>query len=73
MTGMGEVTPIGDPVALAEAITRILEQPDDYLKPRSFIEDIFSLDRTVSAYEALFDGLAPDQAQAQQRAEVREA
>ena len=73
MTGMGEVTPIGDPAALAEAITRIVEQPDDYLKPRSFIGDIFSLDRTVSAYEALFDRLAPEQAQAQQQAEVREA
>jgi glycosyltransferase involved in cell wall biosynthesis len=73
MTGMGEVTPIGEPAALAEAIMRIIGQPEDYLKPRCLIDDAFSLDRTVSGYEALFDELVPEQAQTRQQAEVREA
>jgi glycosyltransferase involved in cell wall biosynthesis len=73
MTGMGEVTPIGDPAALAESIQRILAQPDDYRRPRSLIDDAFSLDRTVTGYEALFDDLVPRQARTQRQAEVREA
>jgi glycosyltransferase involved in cell wall biosynthesis len=73
MTGMGEVMPIGDPAALAEAVIRIIGQPDDYLKPRSLINDAFSLDRTVSGYEALFDELVPEQVRTRQQAEVREA
>ena len=57
MTGMGEVAPIGDSEALAESIIRIIKQPEDYAKPRSYIEDTFSLDRTVSGYEKLFGKL----------------
>ena len=64
MTGMGEVTPIGDSDALAEAILRILHNPGDYRRPRPAIEDTFSLERTVAAYEALFAGLAGPPAQA---------
>jgi len=73
MTGMGEVTPIGDPVALAEAITRIIRHPDQYTRPRSLIEDTFSLDRTVSGYEELFDNLVPGQVMAGKQIEAREA
>ena len=72
MTGMGEVVPIGDSGALAEAILRILQQPSDYTKPRRLIEDTFSLERTVSGYEALFEALAPGRVQARQPAEARE-
>ncbi|MEJ2734768.1 MAG: glycosyltransferase family 4 protein [Anaerolineae bacterium] len=72
MTGMGEVTPIGDSEALAEAILRILQQPDDYVRPRGLIEDAFSLGRTVSGYEALFEALEDGQTQASQPAKVRE-
>jgi glycosyltransferase involved in cell wall biosynthesis len=64
MTGMGEVTPIGDSDALAEAILRVLHKPGDYCRPRAAIEDTFSLERTVSAYEALFERLAGPPAQA---------
>ncbi len=73
MTGMGEVTPIGDPDELAEAITRIIRHPDNYARPRNLIEDTFSLDRTVSGYEELFDELFAEQAQTESRAEAREA
>ncbi len=62
MTGMGEVTPIGDSDAVAEAIIRVIQQPDDYARPRKFIEDTFSLERTVSGYVALFEALETGQA-----------
>jgi glycosyltransferase involved in cell wall biosynthesis len=57
MTGMGEVVPIGDADALAESILRIIAHPDQFHRPRSQIEDAFSLERTVAGYEALFDSL----------------
>jgi len=72
MTGMGAVTPIGDPVELAEAIMCILRQPDEYACPRSIIEDTFSLERTVSGYEALFDDLVSKQVQGGEQEEARE-
>jgi len=58
MTGMGEVVPIGDSVALADAILRIIQHPAEYRRPRSVIEDSFSLERTVAGYEAVFTALA---------------
>jgi glycosyltransferase involved in cell wall biosynthesis len=57
MTGMGEVTPIGDSEGLADAILRVIRQPQDYSRPRRQIEDTFSLERTVAGYEALFEAL----------------
>ncbi len=72
MTGMGEVTPIGDAIGLAEAIIRILRRRDEYARPRSFIEDTFSLERTVSSYEALFYDLLPEHARAGGPEEARQ-
>ena len=72
MTGMGEVVPIGDSEELAEAIIRIIQAPDDYHRSRRFIEDIFSLERTVSGYEALFETLVTHRVSASQPAQVRE-
>jgi glycosyltransferase involved in cell wall biosynthesis len=57
MTGMGEVTPIGDSAALGKAILRIIGHPENYRRPRRLIEETFSLDRTVTGYEALFEAL----------------
>jgi glycosyltransferase involved in cell wall biosynthesis len=57
MTGMGEIVPVGDAAALAEAILRILEHPEGYRRPRSEIEAAFSVEQTVSGYEALFASL----------------
>jgi glycosyltransferase involved in cell wall biosynthesis len=54
MTRMGEVVPIGDSRALAESIIRVIQGKHDYLRPRAEIADIFSLDNTVTSYEALF-------------------
>jgi glycosyltransferase involved in cell wall biosynthesis len=72
MTGMGEVTPIGDSAALAEAIIRIIRQPDDYVRPRDVIADTFSLERTVLGYEALFEELVTGQVRSCQTLEARE-
>jgi glycosyltransferase involved in cell wall biosynthesis len=72
MTGMGAVTAIGDSEDLARAIIRIIEHPDDYSRPRHLIEDTFSLERTVSSYEDLFEALTSAQVQAGQPAEARE-
>jgi glycosyltransferase involved in cell wall biosynthesis len=62
MTGMGEVTPIGDSAALAEAILRVIQHPEDYSRPRRLIEDTFSLERTVTGYEELFEALVAGRA-----------
>ncbi len=55
MTGMGEVTPIGDGVALADAVTRILTNKSHYVRPRDEIAHIFDLNRTADMYETLFE------------------
>jgi glycosyltransferase involved in cell wall biosynthesis len=55
MTGMGEIVPVADAEALAAGIVRVLAAPWRYLKPPAEIRHIFDLDRTVSAYERLFE------------------
>ena len=62
MTGMGEVTPIGEAQPLAEAIIRVIKNPDSYAQPRQVIADTFSLKRTVCSYEELFEALISGQA-----------
>jgi len=60
-TGMGEVVPVGDSVALAEAILRIVnnrqESKGKYTRPQREIAARFSTERTAAGYEALFEGL----------------
>jgi glycosyltransferase involved in cell wall biosynthesis len=57
MTGMGEVTPIGDHLALAQAINRILADKTAYQKDAHLIAASFSPDQTASEYVRLFEGL----------------
>jgi glycosyltransferase involved in cell wall biosynthesis len=57
MTGMGEVVPIGDSAALAEAVIRVLDDKMKYTRPRSDIEAQFSTPRTAELYEKLFEDL----------------
>jgi glycosyltransferase involved in cell wall biosynthesis len=57
MTGMGEVVPIRDSAALAEAIIRVLRDRERYLRPRAEIEALFSTERTAERYEGLFEEL----------------
>jgi glycosyltransferase involved in cell wall biosynthesis len=56
-TGMGEITPPGDAAALADAVARVLDQPEAYRRRRSTIEREYALGTTVRRYEALFKRL----------------
>ncbi|MFQ5342180.1 MAG: glycosyltransferase [Anaerolineae bacterium] len=55
MTGMGEIAPIRDSEALAEAMLKVLTRPESYLRPREEIARIFDMNRTLSDYERLFE------------------
>lgn len=57
MTGMGEVTEVGDAAALAEAIISILSHPEGYIKPAGLISDSFTPDQTAAEYVRLFEAL----------------
>jgi glycosyltransferase involved in cell wall biosynthesis len=53
-TGMGEVVPVGDSPALADALCRVLTDRDRYRRPRSEVALRFGLDQCLDRYEALF-------------------
>jgi glycosyltransferase involved in cell wall biosynthesis len=54
---MGEVVPIGDAAALADASLRVLRDPAAYRKPREEIAARFSTAATAQHYERLFERL----------------
>ena len=53
--GMGEIVPIGDSAALAEALIRILSEPEKYRSDPEVIEKEYEPDTIAAAYENLFD------------------
>ncbi len=55
LTGMGEVVKIGDSRSLAAGIIKVLTQRKKYLRPRTEIEQIFSLSKTLEGYDQLFN------------------
>jgi glycosyltransferase involved in cell wall biosynthesis len=57
ITGMGELVPLRDSKALAEAILKIFEQPRSYIKDSAQIAGRFSPLRCAQRYESLFQGL----------------
>lgn len=57
MTGMGEVTAVGDHNALAEAIIKILDDKTAYQRDSQLIGATFSPDETAKAYVQLFQKL----------------
>ena len=57
MTGMGEVVPIGDHEALAEALIRVLDDKERYRRPGDLIAASFSPEQTAQAYVRLFQQL----------------
>ncbi|RMH01537.1 MAG: glycosyltransferase family 1 protein [Chloroflexi bacterium] len=57
MTGMGEVTAVGDHVALAEAINKILDDVDGYRREADLIAASFSPQQTAQEYVKLFTRL----------------
>jgi glycosyltransferase involved in cell wall biosynthesis len=56
-TGMGEVVPVGNSQALAEAIIRVVRSRNAYARPRGEIANRWSTERTAAEYEALFERL----------------
>jgi glycosyltransferase involved in cell wall biosynthesis len=54
MTGMGQVTPIGDANALAEAILEILAEPKKYRRDPAEIARAYDPDSVAAEYEILF-------------------
>ena len=56
-TGMGEVVPVGDSRALAEAIIDVIGSKDHYVRPREEIAARWNTERTAVEYEALFERL----------------
>jgi glycosyltransferase involved in cell wall biosynthesis len=56
-TGMGEIAPVGDAGGLAEAILKVLDDRASYVRPSEEIAAMFSTERTVHDYEALFGRL----------------
>lgn len=61
-TCMGEVTPIANAPALAEAIVRVCRDRASYVKPRDMIAHHYSTERTVRDYEALYGELIRERA-----------
>jgi glycosyltransferase involved in cell wall biosynthesis len=62
MTGMGEVTAVGDPDALAQAVNRILDDKASYQRDTRLIADSFSPAETAVEYLRLFHSLHSGQA-----------
>jgi glycosyltransferase involved in cell wall biosynthesis len=56
-TGMGQVVPIGNSAALAEAVLDVLENRPRYVRPRAEIEARYSTAQTAARYEELFGKL----------------
>ncbi len=57
MTGMGEVVPIGDADALAEALLRIFANPEEYQGDIDEINKTFDPQTNAEAYEKLYGEL----------------
>ncbi len=68
MTGMGEITPIGDPQALSKAIIKVLENRERYIRSPEVISATFSPEETANEYMCLYEDLL----QGQKRVETKE-
>lgn len=64
-TGMGEVVPIGDSSALADAILRIVDQPERYHADPRAIARRFTPDAIAAEYEKMFLELLESKKQTQ--------
>ncbi len=55
--GGGVLVEPRNPAALADGIVRVLRDPAPYTKPRAEIEALFGAERSLDAYEALYESL----------------
>lgn len=53
-TGMGKLAQAGDWRSVGEALVDVLQNREQYVKSRAFIEDTFSFEETVDGYERVF-------------------
>lgn len=51
-TGMGKLARQGDWRSIGEALVEVISNRETYVKPRAFIEQIFSFQETVDCYES---------------------
>jgi glycosyltransferase involved in cell wall biosynthesis len=58
MTGMGQVTPVGDAGALATAILEVLAEPQKYRRDPAEIARSYDPDSIAAEYEKLFERLS---------------
>jgi glycosyltransferase involved in cell wall biosynthesis len=56
-SGMGELVPVDDSGALAEAIVKVIRNRPLYVRSRDEIAELWSTERTAAEYEALFEQL----------------
>jgi glycosyltransferase involved in cell wall biosynthesis len=54
VSGMGKIAKMGDWQSIGAALVEVLDNPEQYRKPRSFIEQVFSFKDTVDTYEQFF-------------------
>ncbi len=54
VTGMGKLAHVGDWQSIGETLVDVIRDHDQYVKPREVIKDVFSFQRTVDQYEAIF-------------------
>ncbi len=54
VTGMGKLSQMGDPLSLGAAIVDVLDNMQQYIRPREEIEQAFSFKETVDNYERIF-------------------
>lgn len=57
MTGMGEIVPVGDPAALAQAIVKVLSNKQHYQRSSQTIAASFDPANTAAEYVQLFNDL----------------
>ena len=53
-TGMGKLAQRGDWKSIGETIIEVLDEPAEFTKPREYIADIFSFEKFINQYEAVF-------------------
>lgn len=58
VTGMGRLATAGDWQSIGSALVEVINHHDQYVKSRDEIEEIFSFQRTVDQYEAVFQQYA---------------
>ena len=57
-TGMGKLAKRGDWKSIGETIIEVLDEPAEFTKPREYIADIFSFEKFINQYEAIFQEYA---------------